>query len=248
MQSQSVIDTLNSRLSIRNYIDRKIEDEMLDTILNSARRSPTSSNMQSYSFIVVRDQKKKRELAKLAGNQKHIETCDTFVAICADTSRLENACNMHGKSLGKGLETTLVATVDASLAGMSLSLAAESYGLGTVMIGGMRNHPDKVAELLCFPKGVYVVFGMCIGWPDNDKKGNKKPRMDETAIIHREQYDTSDMEKKLNEYDNGLAEHYRGEGRETPDAAYTAVIANKFNQPRRTHLKGTLEELGFKLD
>ncbi|MHA2252852.1 MAG: nitroreductase family protein, partial [Candidatus Kariarchaeaceae archaeon] len=137
IDSSSVLETLNKHVSIREYLDKPIPDELLHKMFLAARRSPTSSNLQAYSFVVVRETETKKELARLAGNQKHVETCGAFVAICADIARLEKACEIHSKSLGKGLENTIVAVVDAALAGMSLATVAESFGLGTVMIGGM---------------------------------------------------------------------------------------------------------------
>jgi len=243
--STAVTETLKNHISIRRYTDEHIPDEMLNEILNSARRSPTSSNMQAYSFVVVRNPETKKQLAVLAGNQKHIETCDVFIAICADINRLEKACELHGEILGRNLENLLVATVDASLAGMSVATAAESFGLGYVMIGGMRNQPKEAAELLGFPNGVYVVYGMCLGYPDPDHYPQQKPRLPEDLMIHYEKYDTSDPTKKLQAHDKELAEHYSSLGRNLDDHAWTGVVANKFGTPRRPELRETLEDLGF---
>lgn len=246
--STAVTETLKNHVTVRRFTDEQIPDEMLNEILNAARRSPTSSNMQAYSFVVVRNQETKKQLAVLAGNQKHIETCDVFIAICADINRLEKACEIHGETLGRNLENLLVATVDASLAGMSLATAAESFGLGHVMIGGMRNQPKEAAELLGFPKGVYVVYGMCLGYPDPDHYPQQKPRLPEDLIIHYETYDTSDPTEKLQAHDKELAEHYRSLGRNLDDHAWTGVIAKKFSTPRRPELRDTLEDLGFSAD
>lgn len=245
-QSMSVIDTLNKHVSIRDYTADPIPDDLLDNILHSARRSPTSSNMQAYSFVVVRDPEVKKQLAVFAGNQKHVETCQVFIAVCADISRLEVACVMHDKTLGKNLENTLVATIDAALAGMSVCSAAESFGLGTVMIGGMRNHPKKVAELLNFPSGVLVIYGLCLGWPE--KVSQQKPRLEVDVNIHYEKYDVSEIKSKITGYDRELAEFYRSEGRQTPDAAWSGVVARGFSSPRRPHLRGEIEEMGFRFD
>jgi FMN reductase (NADPH) len=241
-----VISTLNSHVSQRKYTDQEVNHETVRELINAARRSPTSSNMQAYSFVVVRNQETKNQLAVLAGNQKHIETCAVFIAICADISRLMKACEMHGTELARNTENLLVSTVDAAIVGMSLSTAAESKGIGTVMIGGIRNHPEKVAKLLKFPEGVYVVYGMCLGFPQ--KALQQKPRLPEEAVIHYESYDSSDPTSHLEAYDAELAEHYRSTNRKTPDAAWTGVIAQKFSKFQRPKLKATLEKLGFRLD
>lgn len=243
--TSDTIETLNQRVSVRDYTDEPVDDETVRAILNAARRSATSSNVQSYSFVVVRDPETKRQLAHLAGNQKHIETCPVFVAVCADISRLMQASEMHNQTFAINLETSMVAIVDAALVGQSASLAAESLGLGTVMIGGMRNHPSEVIELLGLPKGVFVLFGLCLGWPA--LKTPQKPRLQEEAIIHYERY-TPITNETLIEHDAQLAQNYRDQGRNTPDAAWTGVIAQKFNRKNREHLRGVLEDQGYNFD
>ena len=57
----------------------------------------------------------------------------------------------------------------------SLVTAAESESLGICYIGGIRNNPGPVSALLRLPQGVYPVFGLCLGYPDQDPE--IKPRL-----------------------------------------------------------------------
>lgn len=246
--STPVTDVLNNRVSIRNFNGQPVSDAMLRAILNAARRSPTSSNTQTYSFVVVRDPAKRDQLATLAGDQQHIRDCDVYVAICADIARMMHATAMHGTELGRNLENSMVAIVDAAIVGQSVQLAAESFGLGAVMIGGMRNDPRGAADLLGLPEGVFVVYGMSIGWPDEAQRPPQKPRLPEELVIHYEQYDTSDPTEKLQQHDAELAAHYRSLGRNLNEAAWTGVISDKFSQPRRPYMREVLEGLGFRFD
>lgn len=248
INSTPITELLEERVSIRRYRDEPIPDEILKTILNSARRSPTSSNMQAYSIIVIRNPETKSKLAVLGGDQRHIETCDVFLAICADIHRLEQACALHDTQLARNLENTMVATVDAALVGMSIATAAESFGLGHVMIGGMRDYPQRVADLFGFPEGVFVVFGMCLGFPDAKKIPPQKPRLPEELVIHHEAYNNSDPTAQMQAHDTELAEHYRSLGRNLDDAAWTGVMTRKFSEPRRPELRQTLENMGFRFD
>ncbi len=248
VKSTPVTEVLEKHVSIRRYREQTIPDDMLRTIINAARRSPTSSNMQAYSIVVVRNPETKKELAQLGGEQEFIETCDVFLAICADIHRLEHACAMHDTQLARNLENTMVATVDATLVGMSIATAAESFGLGHVMIGAMRNHPQEVADVLGFPEGVFIVFGMCLGFPDEEKIPPQKPRLPESLVIHHEKYDTSDPTQELMAHDAELAKHYRALGRNLHSAAWTGVVARKFSKPRRPELRNALENMGFNFD
>lgn len=235
-------------VTIRQFSDQKVTDDMVNQILDAARRAPTSSNAQTYSVVVVRNPETKKQLAVLAGNQSYVETCPVFFAFCADISRLDTACRMHEQELVKCFETTLVSSVDAALVGMTANTAAESFGLGAVMIGGMRNHPEDAAKLLGLPNGSYVVFGMCIGWPDEDKRPVQKPRLPRDLVVHYEQYDQSDPTEKLETYDKKLAAHYDALGNNQHPAAYTGPIAKRLSTARRTNLRPELERLGFKFE
>lgn len=248
LMKSSVSEILMNRVTIRFFTDEPIADDLLHSILEAARRSPTSSNMQTYSIIIVENPEVKQKLAVLAGNQKHIESCPVFLAFCADLYKLGVACDLHGVPLVKSLENTLVATVDAALVGMSTQTVTESLGLGSVMIGSMRNHPKEVAELLGLPEGVYVVYGMCLGWPDKAAIPPQKPRLPESLVIHHERYQTAGMKEKLEQHDRDLAVHYERLNRNLDEAAWTGPIANRLQKPSRPHLRATLEAMGFHFD
>ena len=87
------------------------------------------------------------------------------------------------------LETFLVACIDVALAAQNAVVAAESIGLSTVYIGAMRNDPVRVAELLGLPPRAFVVFGLCVGYPDPTARNEVKPRLPQTTVLHHERYD-----------------------------------------------------------
>ncbi|MEK9753530.1 MAG: nitroreductase family protein [Rhodospirillaceae bacterium] len=239
----SVLDVLARRASVRDYLTDDVPEALLEQILAAARRAPTSSNLQAYSFVVVRDQAAREKLAVLAGNQKHISTAPVFVAVCADLRRLGRVAEHAGGSLAKDhLEITLVACIDAALVGMCASLAADSLCLGTVMIGGMRNDPDGVAAVLGLPAGVFVAFGLCVGWPKS--RPEPKPRLPAGLVVHRERYADGDLDAGLADYENVMAAHHRAVGRD-PDQPWAERVAKQFAKPNRERLKQILEGRGF---
>ncbi len=110
-----------------------------------------------------------------------------FLVFCADLNRLEAVCRIHDIAAEKGwAEQFVTATVDAALLAQNVLLAAESLGMGGVFIGGIRNDPQTVCELLEIPDQVYPVFGMCLGWPAHDPP--PKPRLPADAILFTDRY------------------------------------------------------------
>jgi len=245
MQTSQVLNVQLDHVSIRSFKQQDVSPEMLDQVLQAARRSPTSSNMQAYSIIVVRDQTVKSELSELAGGQRHVAECPVFLAFCADLNRLKDVCEMHGQEMNNNLETFLISTIDASLVGMSVQTGAESLGLGGVMIGAMRNRPAEVAKLLELPPHVYVVYGMCLGWPE--ERPPQKPRLPSDLVIHHEKYQLTSRLEAIRAHDREMAEHYEKLGKNLDQAAWSGVIARSLGRPLRHQLLGTLKDLGFNI-
>ena len=245
--TSETIKTLHQRVSVRSWSDKPVDDATIDAVLAAAFRAPTSSNIQSYSVIVVRDQKAKDELAVVTGGQKHVASTPVFLAFCADLTRMEIAKQRVGDTLDdNNLEMGLVSSIDAALVGMSAYLAAESIGLKGLMIGAVRNNTLKTAEILGLPKRVYCVFGMCLGWPD--KVPPQKPRMDRLATVHHERWGTgaaAAQDDLLTAYDKDLAAHYTSRGLPTEPDSWSAEIRKKFNNDLRKTLRADLKTLGF---
>ena len=242
--TSETIEVLHNRVSIRKYSQEPVTEAHVEAILRAAFRAPTSSNIQAYSVIVVRDPAVKKELAVLTGNQRHVAECPVYLQFCADLTRMENAMKRHGHDLeNNNLEYGLVASIDVALVGMSAYLAADSLGIKGLMIGAVRNRPLEVGKLLGMPRRVYPVFGMCLGWPAEAPK--QKPRMDYETVVHFERYRTEGLDDALDAYDAALAAHYDAVGKKTTRDSWTHDIDQKFAAPRRDKLRQFLKEMGF---
>jgi len=242
--TSETIECLLNRVSVRKYSDQPVTEETIEAVLKAAFRAPTSSNIQSYTAIVVRDPETKQKLSVTVNNQRHVALCPVFIAFCADLRRIEYAMNLHQHNLdNNNLEVGLVSSVDAALVGMSAYLAAESVGLRGLMIGAVRNDPEKVGEILGLPKRVYCVFGMCLGWPAEFPP--QKPRMDTSMTIHYEKYDEKATVAAMGDYDKALAEHYTSRGVATTPDSWTHDIDNKFAARQRDKLREQLGRMGF---
>lgn len=240
-----VIEVQNKHVTIRSFTTESVSNELLNQVIEAGRRAPTSSNMQAYSIITIKNHDIKKKLSILAGNQKHVETCPVFLAFCADIHRLKIACSMHDIEMAASLESTFIATIDASLVGMSVQTAIESLGMGGVMIGALRNNLLEVAELLGLPPGVFVVFGMCVGWPEKSAIPKQKPRLPRALVVHEEQYNTSNEQEEIASYDKTLADHYGSQNRNLASAAWSGIIARSLGKRLRPDLGAALAKLGM---
>ncbi|MEU8708604.1 nitroreductase family protein [Streptomyces sp. NPDC048565] len=188
--TDTVLQLLAQRASCRNFTTESVDDTLVHHVLDAAVRAPTAFNFQPYSFVVVRDPEQRAGLARIAGGQRHVLAAPVFVVVCADLRRIEDLCEMQDLLISSEHPDALITSViDASMAGMCATLAAESLGLGSVLVGGIRNNPGAAVELLGLPVGVFALFGLCLGRPAAVSP-TPRPRLHTALTVHHERYDT----------------------------------------------------------
>lgn len=196
------IDLLRSHRSVRRFTDAPITDEQRAAIIASAQAASSSSFLQCTSIIRITDKSLREQLVQLTGDQKHVAQAAEFWVFCADFNRHLQICPEAQLGLAEQL---LLGAVDTAILAQNAFTAAESLGLGGVYIGGLRNNIEAVTELLKIPKHVLPLFGLCLGWPDEDH--GIKPRIPAAMLMHENSYQPVD-ENVLAEYDEEMAQYY----------------------------------------
>ena len=241
----SVIDLLKSHRSIRKFTDKAIDPEVLNDIFLAGQAAATSSFLQGSTIIRVKNKSTRESIARLAGNQPYVESAAEFMIFCADLKRAGNYCKEYGKPFeGDYTEHFIIATVDVALMAQSLVTAAESVGLGICYIGGIRNNPVDVSKLLELPIGVYPVFGLCLGYPDQDPE--IKPRLPLSVILKDEVYNERGDQDQIREYDERIRDYYRTRTGGGHGISWTEQVATLLSEKSRPHMKAFLEKQGFK--
>jgi nitroreductase len=247
----ATLDLLLAHRSVRSYLVNPLPEGTLETLVAAAQSAATSSNLQTWSVVAVTDVEAKRQLAAVAGNQRHIMECPLFLVWLADLSRNQRLGDAAGVTLEAipYLETFFVAGVDAALAAQNAVIAAESLGLSTVYIGALRNDPARVAEILGLPSGSAGVFGLCVGYAKPESGAAVKPRLPQAVVLHRERYNARDEARLIADYDATMTVFSaRNEtARTTWSERVFGRMAKVASMAGRDRLRTVLNNLGFEL-
>lgn len=240
----NVIDQMQKHTSVRNYTDQAIPQSELEEILIAAQSASSSNFIQAYSVISVEEKERKQQLAELSNNP-HVATCAVFLIFCADLARLNAACLQHNTTVqSDSMENLLVSTIDATLFAQNVALAAESRGYGICFIGGIRNQPEKISELLKIPRLVFPVFGMTLGVPA--KQNQTKPRLPLPAILHKEYYNADKYPALLSQYDQTMQTYYQTRSSHQKNEDWTQNMSQFISELKRPNMKEFLLKQGFK--
>lgn len=209
-----VINSIKDHRSIRQYKSEAVSDAMLNEIIESAQAMPNSINGQQTSVIVVRDQEKKNRIAEMAGGQPWIAAAPVFLLFVSDFYKTDLAAKKNGleQKIHESVEGTVVGAVDVGLNMAGAMIAAESLGLGTVPIGGIRKNPKGMIELLGLPDKTFPVAGLTIGHPED--RSHKKPRLPMNTFRHDESYKTEGLDQEINRYDDQMEAYLKEINRE----------------------------------
>ena len=235
--------------SVRKYRDEPVTDAQLELIVTAAQRASSSSNLQVWSVIAVRDEARKARLAEALGGHDYIASAPVFLVWVADLARNESLLRAHGaepETLGL-IENTLMCAVDVGIAAQNALLAAESLGLGGVFVGGVRNNPAAVAAELQLPTHTFAIAGMSIGAPDPSEGTGVKPRLPLEGVLHREIYDPERWRSATDEYEVSYEQYFAGQGHPGRSWARTVVgrLAKIAGLHGRHTMRASLRSQGF---
>ena len=166
--SNSVLDVINNRTSLRVYDNREISQEILDKILHAAMRAPTAGNQMLYSILVVRDEQTRKLLSQSCDHQAFIATAPVILIFLADHQRwfdyyqlngVAEYCNREGLQFEAPQESDLLLAIeDAMAAAQNAVIAAESLGIGSCYIGDIVENYEFHKELFDLPDSVWDII------------------------------------------------------------------------------------------
>lgn len=164
-----VSQAIRERYSVRSYRPDPIPEDKLMRVMEAARLAPSAKNRQPWKFILVTEQEKRDELARMARNAFVSEAPVCIVAVCTEKDWM----------LSSGVHAY---AVDLAIAIDHMTLAAVDEGLGTCWIGAFDQEPAK--ELLEVPDEHIIVELLPIGYPNDVPKEKRRKSLEE--IICRE--------------------------------------------------------------
>ena len=152
-------EILRRRRSIRQYEDRPLDRETVNTLLKSALLSPSSRGIRPWEFILVEDRPTLEALSRVKPHgASFVKGAAAAVVVIADTTRSD------------------VWVEDTSIASVILLLAAESLGLGACWSQIRKRNfdestraGDRVREILAVPDNYDVEAIIAVGHPAEQK-------------------------------------------------------------------------------
>ncbi|MCH8068123.1 MAG: nitroreductase family protein [Candidatus Marinimicrobia bacterium] len=176
------------RRTVRNYKEKEIPDDIIEKLINAANNAPSGGNIQPLSIILVQNIERRKELAKIVGDQPWVKNAPLSMILCIDFYRIKTWAQMCG-TVFKGenaLSHFLIAYADIMCAAQNVVIMAEYFELGSVYIGTIQSNIDEAREYFKIPKYVLPIIVLSLGYPKSIPK--YIPKLKEDVIVHHEEY------------------------------------------------------------
>lgn len=177
-----MLGIIAARQSDRGYLDKKVETEKIDRILEAARMAPSACNAQPWKFIVVSEPGKRREVAEAAsakalGMNTFVNEAPVFIVIVREKPNLTSRVG----SMVKDKDYSLM---DIGIASGFITLQACAEGLGSCIMGWFNE--KLVRKILGIPSGKRVELIVAIGYSSKERREKRRKTRDE--VISYEGY------------------------------------------------------------
>ncbi len=149
-------DVITSRKSVRDFLNKEVEEEKIMKIMEAARWAPSWENHQSCKFIIIKNKATIQQLCPM------MESAPVLLVACAnpqDSGDL-NDINYY--------------LVDVGIRVQQLVLAATNLGLGTCWVGFFNE--EDVKKTLQVPENIRIVAFIPLGYPDPNGEIGKNLR------------------------------------------------------------------------
>ncbi|QDS88349.1 malonic semialdehyde reductase [Rosistilla ulvae] len=149
------------RRSVRWFLERKVDRNLLDKAILLASQSPSACNRQPFRFIIVDEQPLLSNLVDLPmGTAGYAQNIPVFVVIVGSQTNYFHERDRH------------LIYIDASLAAMSFILASETLGLSSCCINwpDIEERETAIADALTLEIHERPVMCIAVGYADPQEK------------------------------------------------------------------------------
>ncbi|MCK5857489.1 MAG: nitroreductase family protein [Bacteroidales bacterium] len=179
------LELVKKRQSVRKYVlEKPIEAEKLDRILEAAQLAPSASNSQPWTFIVVNEPELTLKVAKatrgtLIGINKFVAQAPLLIVMVIEKPKITT-------QIGGTIKNKEYPLIDIGIAAEHMCLQAEEDGIGSCMLGWFDE--NRIKKLLNIPLKKTIGLVISFGYAPHDYPLRVKIRKNINQIVKINSY------------------------------------------------------------
>lgn len=163
-----VLEAIRQRRSIRKYKSTPLSDEQISQVLEAGRWAPSAHNSQARTFIVIKNENTRRQLAEIAPYGRFLAEAPAAIAVAVDPSITNHPAE------------------DGAASTQNMLLAACAIGLGSCWIGSYDSaYEERAKQILGIPRELRLLSMVALGYAGERGTG---ARRNLAGMVRQERY------------------------------------------------------------
>jgi nitroreductase len=147
-----------SRFSIRQFLNKPVEQEKIDALLRVAQIAPTAENKQPQKIYIITKEEDRKKLKTVS---KYTFNAPMYFIVCCDKNKAWKQKN----------EDYISTEIDGSIVTTHIILEAHDLGLGSVVVRNFET--ENLKKLFNIPENMVPISLLPIGYPKEGVKPSK---------------------------------------------------------------------------
>lgn len=184
----------------RNFTDEPVDPQLVDRLLDAARRAPSAGHTQGWSFLVLEGREQVEEFWRADADPEWAENPSLpgvvrapviVLPLCSSQAYLDRYSEPDKIEHGLTTEEAWPApfwVVDVSFATMLLLLMAVDQGLGALFFGLRTARIGLLRDAFGIPAGWEPIGAVALGWPASERGpvgSATRGRRPLSEVVHR---------------------------------------------------------------
>ncbi|ONI45722.1 nitroreductase [Candidatus Epulonipiscioides gigas] len=165
------MNAIFSRRSVRQFLDKEIEQEKIVQILKAAMQAPSAYNQQAWEFVVVSGRENLEKLKKFSPYTMPLNTATLAVVVVCPKDTLK-VPGMWEQDLGAATQNLMLEACDIGLGSVWLGVAPE------------QDRIEFLQKLYDLPENKVPYAVVALGYPTQQDANKFVDRYDETKITY----------------------------------------------------------------
>jgi len=173
---------LNNRKSTRHYIDKKVDEKLIEEMLRAASLAPSWKNSQTSRYYAAVGESSRQAVREALPefNKNNSENASAYIVVSVELNRSGfdkdgNPVNEIGNGWG---------FYDCGLGSMALLLKASELGLSTLVMG-IRDG-EKLRGAFDIPQSEAIVSVIAVGYTDAEIVRPSRKTLEEISRFYRD--------------------------------------------------------------
>jgi len=184
-----IMASISDRHSVREYTSQDIFMEDLGRILEAGRLASSSGNIQNWSFIIVTDEAKKKEIAKASMDQLWMIQAPVFIVVLSDLEKAKKYFGERGE---------FYSAQNCAMACENIILTATSLGIGSCFVSAFIE--ERIREIVGAPDSFRAEAVITLGYESKNTTRSRKASLYSKVSFQTYGNKIEDMDKVMWDY------------------------------------------------